>query len=222
MPFQVKWSPFFLIILLSIALGNLTLPAQAQPREKCVQERAEADRQYLDGRFEEAIQLLQRCLDRETLFSNEAVDVYRLLALAYMNGDDLVQAQHAVRSLLEVVPDYEPDPIQDPPSYRAMVTVVQQEMQAQAAMLDQEEEPSEEERPAERQGEEVVANDQPAVRRPQFQPEIVADAQQPRRRRRIRTPKNWLLATGGAIVVATAVAITVGGGSTSTPAGPSQ
>lgn len=187
--------------------------AVGQRRDKCAQERADAENFYLEGEFDEAIRLLQACVVREALFVEEAVQVYRLLGLAWMNHGDMEQAQQAIRDLLKIVPAYEADPIQDPPSYTTLVAVVRQEMAAEAV--------PEAQAPLEEQ---QAPLDQPQVLPEQPQPRVeesvvipLLPQNQPARRRSISTPKTWLLATGGAFVVVTAVALALGGGSSNSP-----
>lgn len=199
--------------LLPTLLLLVVVPAAtAQPRDKCLRERADAENFYLEGAFDEAIRLLQACLVREELFVDEAVQVYRLMGLAALNKGEVEQAQQTIRDLLQIVPAYEGDPIQDPPSYTTLVAVVRQEVAAEAAAEDQQAPPEEQQAPiaqppvspeAATEDADVIALDTPT------QPS------QPRRS--MSTPKTWLLATGGALVVFSAVALALGGGSNSSP-----
>ena len=181
--------------------------AFAQPRDKCPQERADAENFYLEGEFDEAIRLLQACLVREELFVDEAVQVYRLIGLSGMNKGDMEQAQQAIRDLLQIVPTYEADPIQDPPSYQAMVTVVREEVAAEA-LAEAQQAPTEVE-PMPSDSLQFVPDPDTTVT-VEF-PRVRFDPALPRRT--VRTPKTWLLATGGAFVVISAVVMALGGGS---------
>jgi len=207
--------PFFRWVLLATLLLVVSPDAFAQPREKCAQERADAEKFYLEGQFDEAIRLLQACIVREELFVDEAVQVYRLMGLAAINKGDLEQAQQAIRELLQIVPAYEADPIQDPPSYTTLVAVVRQEVAAEA-LPEQQQAPSEEQQtPSDSL---QVTAEQPPPGTPVVIP-LIPQHQPSRQRRSARGPKIWLLATGGAIVVITAVALALGGGSSSSPSG---
>lgn len=110
-------------------LGAQTI--SAQDLERCEQEFSEADQHYVNGAFDQAINLLQACLNKGELGKNEAVAVYRLMGLSYINKGDLDQARLIVLQLLSVEPMYEPDRIQDPPSYVALVNVVKEQVIAQ-------------------------------------------------------------------------------------------
>ena len=172
-------------VLLLLAAGGLAPQASAQPREKCVVEREQAQAHYLEGQFDEAVGLLGQCLERELLFVQEAVLVYRLLSLSHLNNGAVEQAQQAVRTLLGQMPTYQPDPIQDPPSYVAMVDLVRRELGAEKAA------------------------DRPAA--------AAQPAPVPVSRRGFAGPRSWLMAAGGALVVATAVFLAFGGEAESSP-----
>ena len=60
--------PLFRWILLAMLLLVVSPDAFAQPRDKCAEERADAENLYLEGQFDEAIRLLQACVVREELF----------------------------------------------------------------------------------------------------------------------------------------------------------
>ena len=215
---------FFRQILLAMVLLIVCPDANAQPRDKCALERADAEQAYFEGQFDEAIRLLQACLVREELFVDEAVQVYRLMGLAAMNKGDMDQARQAIRDVLQLVPAYEGDPIQDPPSYTTLVAVVRQEVAAEALVVEEEQALAEEEQaPPEEEPEAPadsahVVRDQPQPRadEPEVTP-FIPQNQPPAQRRSVATPKTWFLATGGAMVVITAVALALGGGSSNNP-----
>ena len=186
-------------LVLSIILFGVTRSLYAQARDKCPEERATAEDHYLEGRFAEAVVLLRQCLERETLFAGEAVQVYRLMGLAFLNQEDPDTARKAIQDLLDIVPEYEADPIQDPPSYTMLVRVLRQERAAQAVPEDAP----------------VAAAEQPRPEAVVVPPPRVVPGPSNQRRRLLDTPKSWLLATGGAAVIVTAVAMAFGGGSSS-------
>ena len=127
--FSGKAKGFWIVALM---LG--TIPAAVTAQHPCGQEMAEAEEHYLDGQFEKAAELLSACLDVSELTVAEATPAYRLLSLAYMNQGDAQGAQQAVEELLAAAPTYEPDPVQDPPSYTVMVLIVKEKMREVAAV----------------------------------------------------------------------------------------
>lgn len=106
-----------LSLLLVLAM-ILAAPASAQ---RCDRALASADASYLAGEFDAAISGLTRCLDAGSFSSSERRRAYRLVGLSYIGKDREAEARAAVASLLEVAPNYEPDPALDPPPFVRMV-----------------------------------------------------------------------------------------------------
>lgn len=198
--------------LLVVLLGSMTGLAFAQD-VKCADEYSRADAVYLEGRFDETVRLLRVCLDRETLFVQEAIPVYRLLALAHLNQGENEAAQAAVADLLVLAPDYEADSIQDPPSYVSLVTSEREEIARQREAervvetpvdeAPQEEEQSVEEAPR-------VFDPPPAEEREEARPLPPP----PPSTTFFARPKSWFIAGGGALVIFAALGLAVGGADT--------
>ena len=68
---------------------------------------------------------------RETRRPEQVIGMHRLLSMAHMNSGDAPGAKLAILNLLRAVPDYEPDPVQDPPSYTVLVSVIQDQLRQQ-------------------------------------------------------------------------------------------
>lgn len=173
-----------------VSLGLIVLalwPAAsgwAQPRDKCTEEYARAESTYLEGNFDEAIRLLQTCLDREDLFEDEAVRVYRLMALVHVNRGDFDQAQLALVNLLGRSPGYEPDPVEDPPAYSALVRLVKEQLAAQQPL-------------------------QPPLQEP---PPEAEEAPAQAQRSWFSGPRRWLILVGGAAAAGTVAALVLSDG----------
>jgi len=105
--------------------------AVALAQTQCEAELAEAKKKYESSLFDEAIDLVDRCLNKSGLSESTQLQAYRLKVLAYQAKDYAGQAREAVRKLLQLAPNYKPDPIQDPPPYIELVDQVQREMQPQ-------------------------------------------------------------------------------------------
>jgi tetratricopeptide (TPR) repeat protein len=86
----------------------------------------EAEQLYTIGRFDEAIKMLTELLERKDISEDQKLRAYRLLGLSYIAKDFLEDARSAIRKLLDMVPDYMPDPVQDPPPFTRMVEEVKQ------------------------------------------------------------------------------------------------
>lgn len=206
----------------------------------CPEAYSEAESHYLNGRFGQAVELLRGCLDQEQPSGEGSVRIYRLLALAYLYDGEDGAARQAVHGLLERVPDYTPDPVQDPPSYASLVASVREERVAAEP-----EPPADERAPEPEQGE--TPQDEPQTDAPQpadeapvaaprdddespaeadettppsqeeppppFLPpdESLTGGEDAPSRPPLNGPKRWLMVTGGAAVVFTAVALALGG-----------
>ena len=115
---------FFLVLL---------LPEVSLAQRRC-DTFPEAEARYLEGDFVQAIELVSECLN-QGLAGEEAVRPYRLLTLAYINQGELEQAKLTLVKLLGQAPGYEPDPVEDPPSYTALFNVVKQQLQLAAIAM---------------------------------------------------------------------------------------
>ena len=102
-------------------------PSMAQVVD-CRDDLARAEENYKKGRFEEAISLLESCLDKSGLQQTDRRKAYRLLGLTYLAQDYRDQAKQAVTQLLRLIPDYVSDPNQDPPPFSLMVDEIRREM----------------------------------------------------------------------------------------------
>jgi hypothetical protein len=105
-------------VLLLVLLASFAVPVAAQNCDTALEDAAE---QYRAGYFDEAIDRLNDCLEQNAFGAEERRRAYRLLGLSYIGKDREQDARAAVRALLEVAPDYRPDPALDPPPFVALV-----------------------------------------------------------------------------------------------------
>lgn len=106
---------------------------QAQAPDACQAEYEEAQERYYAAEFDAAIDLLQQCLQRANLSVETRVRVYRLLSFAHIAQGNRQEARFAVESLLDLQPDYTPDPSQDRPDFIELVREVKASRQPTAA-----------------------------------------------------------------------------------------
>ena len=161
--------------LLFLALFTLVIPIPAALAQvvTCQERLAQAEAQYKVGQFEEVIALLPTCLENEGFDEEERQQAYRLLGLSYLGKDLVNDARGAIEKLLELVPNYQADPEQDPPVFTDLVDDVREEMQT---------EPEPEPEPE-----------------PQLQPETEPD---PPTRDGGGSPLKWVAIGGGALAAA--------------------
>lgn len=121
------------LVALVLAAGAVR-PAAAQegvpPATPCDSLLARAEVAFFDGRFDEAIRLLTPCTAPGAA-QRPPVGAYRLESMAYMNRGDAQGARETLVRLLLDYPLYEADPVQDPPAYAVLVSVVREQLEAE-------------------------------------------------------------------------------------------
>ena len=120
----------FTLICSVVLLFAFLSPANthAQAGADCAEELEQANETYSRGRFDETIALLDRCLAKEEIPEEERLTAYRLKGLSYIGKGLEGDARSSVRRLLALVPNYEPDPVLDPPDFVSLVAEIKQEM----------------------------------------------------------------------------------------------
>ncbi len=124
-------APAFVALLFGAFLLISPRPAAAQdPDDACASAYAEAEEHYFAAEFDAAIQLLRTCLDTADLDVPARVRIYRLLSFAHIAQGNDQQARLTIQSLLDVQPDYTPDPSRDRPDYVELVREIKAERPA--------------------------------------------------------------------------------------------
>jgi hypothetical protein len=124
---SLVFTPFF--------MSGGGLFAQEVDLEKTLKQ---AEEKYTEGRFDETIALITVCLDQPTITPEQKQQAYRLMGLTYIAKDYLTEAKTAIESLLQLVPNYKPDPIYDPPPFINLVEEIQREVVAVKAKPEEE------------------------------------------------------------------------------------
>ena len=115
-----------LVVVLTLFLADLNV-VYAQDMY-CQEELSQANALYTTGRFDEAIERVDACLAKEVLSDAERRTAYRLKGLCFIGKGVEVDAKASVRRLMELFPNYQPDPVQDPPDFVAMVNEMREEI----------------------------------------------------------------------------------------------
>ena len=123
-----------------ISMGAMG-PAAAQPETACSIELSAAEQRYQNGAFGEAIRLISECLDQARVSPEQAVRAYRMLALAHLKRDELTAARSAIINLLGAQPEYTPDPVDEPPVFVSMVSLVRRELHLDSSAVSVQEVP---------------------------------------------------------------------------------
>jgi hypothetical protein len=118
-----------LTLLFTIFIDPI-FPTLAQAQQVCATALKDAETKYNDGQFDEAIELLKKCI-AQGFTEEQQKEAYRLLGLAYLAKNFRDQAREAIKNLLTLVPNWQPDPIQDPPPFTRLVEEIKQKMREQ-------------------------------------------------------------------------------------------
>ena len=135
----MRFPPPLALAFRLLGLGLIALALSPAPRvqaQSCEGALAEATQQYNLGRFDEAIQTLGACLENADASAGERRESYQLLALTYWAKQLEVDAEDAVRGLLELAPSYEPGD-DTPPPFRAFVAQMRERMRTEGALPDE-------------------------------------------------------------------------------------
>jgi len=139
---QLVWLMGSLMFLLLFDTFFLS-PAQAQGQ--CEKELAEAEAKYEIGLLDEAIEMALHCLENSALTDAERQRSYWLLGKVYYAKQLLNDAKEYLRKLLEMIPNWRPDPENDSPAFQALAEEVIKEVGAEKQKQPQQAAPAEQE-----------------------------------------------------------------------------
>jgi len=124
-----------LIIIFSILGIFLITPSkyfevypQVQDSINCDERLDEAEAEYEAGHWEESIELINNCLEKQGISETERGRAYRQLGLVYIAIELEKEANDAVKNLLIMVPNYKIDPERDPPQLRKIIDDVSEKL----------------------------------------------------------------------------------------------
>jgi tetratricopeptide (TPR) repeat protein len=89
----------------------------------------QAEEHYYDGQFDEAIIIVNQCLQDKTIALKEQIRSYTILARIYLAKDDIEKTKQNVRIILRLEPAYQPTIEQETPKYINLVTEVRKEQE---------------------------------------------------------------------------------------------
>ena len=115
---------FLVFCIIILPLSNRPINVlYAQNQSNCEKLVKDAEVFYKDGLFEQAIELLTECLNKDNISKDIKMEAYRLLGLTYLAIDYRNEARTAINKLLDLVPNYKIDPKDPPP----LVTLIESE-----------------------------------------------------------------------------------------------
>lgn len=197
---RIRYS--YLIPLIGVFLFSfISVPVVSAQDTSCQEELSQANALYTTGRFDEAIVRVDSCLAKEGVSNGERRTAYRLKGLCFIGKGVEIDAKDSVKRLLELIPDYQPDPVQDPPDFVAMVDELKEEISNAVDAQQGEDEPEVVETPAEA----PVEAEAPVTQPPQ---EPVAEVAKKKK----KSSGRFLLIGAGVAAAGVGAAVLLGGG----------
>ena len=126
-------------IVMIVIIMNLISPGTAIAQDQCTKEIEDARQKYFAGQFDEAIVLLDNCVKEGVLADTVMAKALRYLTEVYMAKNYINQAKESIKKLLNLIPNYEPDPVEDTPSYIKIVAEAKEELEAERVEEEKEE-----------------------------------------------------------------------------------
>ncbi len=110
---------------------DLSSELYAQTGSNCEMELIEAEEKYTNGKFDEAMNIVQKCLNKEDISEVNEKRGLKLIVKIHLAKNDDKEAKNTVLILLEKFPDFKPDLISDLPEFRNLVEQTKLEMENQ-------------------------------------------------------------------------------------------
>lgn len=111
---------FSVIFLTQISFNHAKLFAQTI--EQCDTILAQAEEHYTLGNWNNAIELIQQCLQKKDASDSDKEKAYRLLGLVYIATEFEKDAKEAIKNLLILAPNYQINPDEDPPQFQKIIS----------------------------------------------------------------------------------------------------
>ena len=115
--------PCFVLLLL-VWVGSAPASSAQFLLPPCQIELVAARDAYLNQDYEPALNLASRCTREHGVSDADRIRAYRLISLSFFRRHALVEARSAITHILSIDPTYTADPVQDPPSYALLVSMV--------------------------------------------------------------------------------------------------
>jgi len=119
----------FVCAVIFATIFNLLAAASGRAQDSCATALRAAEEKYVSADFETALGLVTPCLNGGKLIDADAMRLYKLLSRIYLAQNDSTRAALAIKDLLKRMPQYEPDPEQEPPSFIALVNKIKRQEQ---------------------------------------------------------------------------------------------
>jgi hypothetical protein len=110
-----------ILLLLVMPISDTFAVLIAHYQGSCDKELSQAEEKYVVGKFDEAIELITQCLKKDDIGIEENQRALRLITLINIAKGYEQRAKETIKKLLDLVPNYKPDPVKDPPPFVELV-----------------------------------------------------------------------------------------------------
>ncbi len=122
---------FHLQVIFLTPQGNSALYASDQ--SGCSERLDQAEEYYYDGDFDKTIEIVNQCLQEQSISNNDRTRAHTILARTYLTKEDIRTAKENVRIILTLEPEYQPTIEQETPKFVNLVAEVRKEQDQLAA-----------------------------------------------------------------------------------------
>ncbi len=122
---------FHLQVIFLNPQGNSALYASDQ--SGCRDRLDQAEEFYYDGDFNKSIEIINQCLQEQSISNNDRNRAYTILVRIYLAKEDIQTAKENVRKILKLEPEYQPTIEQETPKFVNFVAEVKKEQEQLAA-----------------------------------------------------------------------------------------
>ena len=116
----MHWNHLIILVLVTFIttmILHISVVPNAAAQDECANALVQANEDYENGLLDQAIDLLTGCFDKNGFITEDRMSAYKLLAKAYDAKGLSQQAEQALRNLLNLNPDWQPDPENDTPAF---------------------------------------------------------------------------------------------------------
>jgi hypothetical protein len=114
-------------VLLALLIGNWVSGSPTFAQMDCNKQLEQAEEQYYQGHFDEAIQLAEACLTNRDLPESLEIRAHKIIAKASISKRHVDRAKDELRKILEIDPQVALDPDLEPPQVIRLFEEVRKE-----------------------------------------------------------------------------------------------
>lgn len=130
---RLRWNYRIRAVRVAFLIGSLALYSSTWAQLDCVKLLDQAEDQYYQGHFDEAIQMAESCLTRRDLPEDLEIRAHKIIAKASVSKRHVDRAKEELRKILEIDPKVTLDPDVEPPQVIRLFEEVRKEKEKEVA-----------------------------------------------------------------------------------------